>query len=121
MTLPPLPELVQAHGVSTEAGLRVDRVEGSKLRIRGVALEGEGEVGLSFEDTYVAVSTPSGVPAQRVARLLERVMPDGYRVSVSPGPLDEAVLEIVRRPRQRPLPHRAEPRAAARAVDAIAG
>ncbi|MGA9525808.1 MAG: hypothetical protein WBV82_30395 [Myxococcaceae bacterium] len=113
--IPSLPERVTPVGSSSDEGQSITVDSTGVVRISGVALGDEAagtEIRLSFDGALVSVALREGMTAVATFRLLEKVMPDGYRLSpLQPvvNPEGDVRGEVVRTPSGR----RAEPPAPA--------
>lgn len=100
--MPPLPELVQVEATSTDPAQSIWRDPRGTLHLSGVAagLPGPGsEMALSFEGGRFSVSLREGMTCEDTVRLLQKVLPDGFRLSVTALFKDGLTAELVRRPR----------------------
>lgn len=103
--MPPLPELVRARVETSDPRQRAQCDEKGRLHLSGTAagLERDAsELTLAFDGAHLTVTLSAGTTPEQTARLLERVMPDGYRFSVTTVVRDELVGEIIRRPKSPP-------------------
>jgi hypothetical protein len=74
-----------------------------RLRLGGVASgrdgDGEGaEISLSFDGARVSACVQPGTTAAQAVELLEKALPEGYRLSVSSARPGEVVVELIRSP-----------------------
>jgi hypothetical protein len=99
--LPPLPQRVAAEVSSSDPGLTWVNDGRGRLLLGGVAsaLEGDGaELSLSFDGTRISACVKPGTTAVQAVDLLERALPEGYRLSVAVQNSDEVMLELIRSP-----------------------
>lgn len=100
--LPPLPELVEVEPSSTDPAQSIWRDARGTLHLTGTAagLPGAGsEIALSFDGGRFSVSLREGMTAEDTLRLLQKVLPDGFRLSVTALSKDGLTAEVIRRPR----------------------
>ena len=121
--MPPLPQRVLPEVGSSDPGLSWVNDDSIRLRLEGVATgcDGEGaEVSLSFDGARVCACVSPGTTAAQAVDLLEKALPEGYRLCVlHHGPRDVA-LELIRSPnapRPTPSAHSAD----ASPFDAVTG
>jgi hypothetical protein len=105
--IPSLPERVTPAGSSSDEGQSLSVDPSGVVRIAGVARGDDTagtEIRLSFDGALVSVALREGMTAVETFRLLEKVMPDGYRLNpLQPvvNPEGDVRGEVVRRPSSR--------------------
>ena len=99
--MPPLPQRVLPEAGSSDPGLAWINDDSIRLRLEGVATGREGaggELSLTFDGARVSACVSPGTTASQAVELLEKALPEGYRLSIlHHSPLDVA-LELIRSP-----------------------
>jgi hypothetical protein len=116
--LPPLPQRVAAMVSSSDPGLTWVSDGRGPLRLGGVASgrngDGDGaEISLTFDGARVCAYIQPGTTAAQAVELLEKALPEGYRMCVSASRPGEVMLELIR------SPNAPRPPQSARAFDAF--
>jgi hypothetical protein len=101
--LPPLPQRVAAVVSSSDPGLTWVSDGRGRLLLGGVAAgldaDGEGaEISLSFDGARICAYVKPGTTAAQAVELLEKALPEGYRLSLSAASSGEVMLELIRSP-----------------------
>ena len=101
--LPPLPQRVAAVVSSSDPGLTWVSDGRGRLLLGGMASgrdgEGDGaELSLSFDGTRICAYVKPGTSAAQAVEVLEKAMPEGYRLCVTAASPREVVLELIRSP-----------------------
>ncbi len=105
--IPSLPERVVPVASSSDEGQSICVDPAGVVRVSGMAAGDEAggtEIRLSFDGALVSVALRPGMTAVETFGLLEKVMPDGYRLNpLQPvvNPEGEVRGEVVRRPSGR--------------------
>jgi hypothetical protein len=99
--MPPLPQRVLPEVISSDPGLSWINDDSSRIRLEGIAMGRDGagaELSLSFDGARVSACVSPGTTASQAVDLLEKALPEGYRLSILHNSSEEVVLELIRSP-----------------------
>jgi hypothetical protein len=103
-SLPPLPQRVVADVSCTDPGLSLARDARGRIHLKGTAAGADGagaELTLGFDGARISACLKPGTDAMHAVLLLEKALPEGYRLSVAEERA-EVVLEVIRSPNAPP-------------------
>jgi hypothetical protein len=122
--MPPLPQRVLPEVGSSDPGLSWINDDSIRLRLEGVATGRDGaggELSLTFDGARVSACVSPGTTAFQAIELLEKALPEGYRLSILQHSALDVALELIRSPNAPRPPQSRSADASAPFGDALIG